>query len=96
MKRKKRAKFLFVIYTIILFAFIITIAAAVDDIEDVFNIVGAIASNSINFIFPAMFYMLLIRKKNKPKKMQYYISVGLFCFFIPFGIFSVVSKFLKN
>jgi amino acid permease len=96
MKRKKQAKFLFVIYTIILFVFIIAIAAAVDDIEDIFNVVGAIAANAINFIFPAMFYMFLIRKKNKPKKMQYSISVGLFCFFIPFGILSVVSKFLKH
>lgn len=72
------------------------IAIAVDDIEDVFNIVGAIASNAISFIFPAMFYMLLVRKKNKPRKLQYYISVALFIFFIPFGIFSVVSKFLKH
>ncbi len=96
MKRKKQAKFLFVIYTVILFVFIIAIAAAVDDIEDIFNVVGAIASNAINFIFPAMFYMFLIRKKNKPKKIKYYISVGLFCFFIPFGIFSVVSKFFKH
>ena len=72
------------------------IAIAVDDIEDVFNIVGAIASNAIAFIFPAMFYMLLVQKKNKPKKLHYYISVVLFAFFIPFGIFSVVSKFLKH
>lgn len=65
-----------------------------DDIEDVFNVVGAIASNAIAFIFPSMFYMFLILKKKKPKKLHYYISVGLFFFFIPFGIFSVISKYL--
>lgn len=65
-----------------------------DDIEDVFNVVGAIASNAIAFIFPSMFYMFLILKKKKPKKLHYYISVALFFFFIPFGIFSVISKFL--
>lgn len=68
----------------------------VEDIEDVFNVVGAIASNAISFIFPSMFYVFLILKKKKPKKVHYYISFALFVFFIPFGIFSVVSKFLKH
>jgi predicted neutral ceramidase superfamily lipid hydrolase len=58
--------------------------------------VGAIASNSIAFILPSMFYVLLIRKKGKQKKPQYYIAFVAFCFFIPFGIFSVVTKFLGH
>jgi len=85
-----------VIYTLLLFAFAIAIAASVKDIEDVFNVVGAIASNAISFIFPPMFYALLIRKKDKPRKLHYFISWTLFVFFIPFGIFSVVTKFLKH
>jgi amino acid permease len=95
-KRKRKAKILFIIYTILLFAFAIAIAASVNDIEDVFNVVGAIASNAISFIFPPMFYLLLIRKKEKPRKIHYYISWVLFVFFIPFGIFSVITKFLKH
>ena len=43
----------------------VAIAIAVDDIEDVFNLVGAVASNAIAFIFPSMFYVFLVNRKGK-------------------------------
>lgn len=93
-KRKRLAKIHFYIYTAILFAISVAIAAVVKDIEDVFSIVGSIAANAISFIFPSLFYFFLIRKKNKPRKKHFYVAGFVFMFFIPFGIFSVVTKII--
>jgi Mn2+/Fe2+ NRAMP family transporter len=71
------------------------ISATVNDISNVFNIVGAISLNSIAFIFPPMFYIFLVKKKNKKRKLHYYVAWFLFCCFIPFGIFSVLINFMK-
>lgn len=83
------------IYTLILFSAAIGIAIGVGNIEDVFNLVGAIASNAIGSIFPCMYYYLLIKFKNKVKTYNYYIAMVLFYFFIPFGVFSVVSNYIS-
>lgn len=91
-KRKKIAKIHFYVYTILLFLIIVGIAVAVDNIEDVFSVVGSIASNAISFIFPSMFYFFLVKKKNKTRKVHFYIAGVIFIFFIPFGIFSMVTK----
>ena len=96
MARKRKAQLLFYVYTAILYAVAIGIAIAVDDIEDVFNLVGAIASNAIAFIFPSLFYFTLVKRKNKEIRPQYYAAWVVFVFFIPFGIFAVVSKFLTE
>lgn len=91
-KRKKIAKVHFYVYTLILFLIIVGIAIAVDNIEDVFSVVGSIASNAISFIFPSMFYFFLVKKKNKTRKFHFYLAGVIFIFFIPFGIFSMISK----
>ena len=68
-------------------------ALVIQDIEDVFNVAGAISANSITFILPTMFYIFLILKKKKEKKIQYYVAWGVFVFSIPFGVFSVAANF---
>ncbi len=93
-EKKKKAKVYFYLYTLFLFFVVIGIAISVDDIEAVFNLVGAVASNAIGYIFPCMFYYLLVKYKNKTKTYNYYIARTLFYFFIPFGVFSVVAKYI--
>lgn len=73
---------------------VVAISISVSDIEAVFNIVGAVASNAIGIIFPCMFYYLLVKYKNKKKTYKYYIARTGFYFFIVFGIFSVISKYI--
>ncbi len=85
---------LFYLYTLLVFAVIIGIAISVDDIEIVFNFIGAIASNAIGAILPCMFYYLLVKYKGKKITWRYHLSKVLFYFFIPFGIFSVITKYL--
>ena len=70
------------------------IAIAVTDIEDVFNIVGAVASNSIAFVFPTLFYIFQVKRKSKNKTIIYYISWVILCFFIPLGVYAIVSNLL--
>lgn len=93
-KRKKIAKIHFYVYTAILLAVAVAIAVVVDDIEDVFSIVGSIAVNAIAFIFPSLFYFFLVRKKDKPRKVHFYIAGFIWMFFIPLGIFSVITKII--
>ena len=83
-------------FTFILYAVAIGVSIAVDDIEDVFNIVGAVASNAISFIFPGLFYWMMIKRKNKEENIRYYLSIFIVCFFIPFGIFAVVSNIIAE
>ena len=92
--RKKKVHQLFLLYTFLLYLVIIGIAVSVDDIEDIFNLVGAIAANAISFILPSLFYVSLIKKKGKKIKLQYYFAQACFIFFIPFGAFAVISKFI--
>ena len=79
-----------------MYAIAIGVAILVDDIEDVFNIIGAIASNMISFILPSLFYWVMIKRKDKPKKIQYYGALVIFWLFIPIGIFAVVSNIITE
>lgn len=72
----------------------VLIAILVDDIEDVFSLVGAVASNAIGFVFPAVFYICLINRKDKAKNFRYYISYGIILLYIPMAYFAIVSNFL--
>lgn len=67
----------------------------VDDIDNVFDIVAAITANGINFVFPALFYFMLVRRKNKDKNWKYYAALAIFGFFIGFGVFTVVMEFIS-
>lgn len=95
-EKRKKAKILFYLYSLLVFGVIIGIAISVDDIEVVFNFVGAIASNAIGAIFPCMFYYLLVKYKRKKITLSYHIAKVLFYFFIPFGIFAVITKYLPE
>lgn len=85
---------MFIIYTIALYLISIVIAVAVDDIGAVFNVLGSFPSNWIVFIFPNLFYVKLVQLKKKPKTKKYYISWFLILFFLPFGVFAVITNFL--
>ena len=84
----------FYLYTIFLFLSAFVISITVDKIENVFNIVGAIAANSVSFLFPTLFYFMMVRKTNTKKGIYYYAAVSIFVFFIPFGVFMIISNYL--
>ena len=66
-ERRKKSLVLFYVYTFILFGLAIMIAITVESIEEIFNLVGAIASNSIGFLFPSAFYLFSVLKKKKAR-----------------------------
>lgn len=90
-KKKRLVKITFYALTFILYAAIVTLAVTIGKLGTIFNLVGAIASNSIGFIFPTLFYILLIRRKRRPKRINYYLAILLFLTAVPFGIFAVVA-----
>jgi amino acid permease len=60
----------------------------------VFNFVGAVASNLIGYIFPCLFYFLLVQYKNKNRGIAFEVARVFTFFFIPFGIFSIVAQYI--
>lgn len=66
----------------------------VTSLAAVFNFVGAIASSAISFIVPFLFYVLLIRRKNKQKTLNYFLSFAGVIIFVPLGILSIVSLYV--
>lgn len=76
--------------TLVLYAIIMVVAITVGELGKTFNIVGAIASNSIGFILPTLFYFMLIYKKKKPRNSNFYASIAMFSLAIPFGVLAVV------
>jgi amino acid permease len=75
---------------------IVGIGISVDDIEVVFNFIGAICSTTIAILLPCFFYFMLIIKKNKPRNIKFYISITFFVIMVPFAIFSVVAQYTKE
>lgn len=73
---------------------IVGVGLSVDDIEVVFNIIGAVCSSSIGVLLPCAFYFLLVQKKRKARKFTYFISLVVFMIMLPFAIFSVVAKYI--
>ena len=72
----------------------VTVALLVDSIQDVFSIVGAIASNSKAFLFPTFFYFAQIIRKQKPRKNIFYLSIVIFCSFAFLGVIGIVCNFI--
>lgn len=91
MGKRRKAQMYFLIYTFAIYLVIVGIGVAVDDIEVVFNIVGAICSTSIGVLLPCLFYFVLVNKKSKPKSWKYYLSYVMFIIMAPFAIFSIVA-----
>lgn len=74
-----------------IFAIIVSIGTTVDDIESVFNIVGAVCSNSIGILLPCLFYFMLVHRKNKKKTIKYYTTIVIFVIMLPYALFSIIA-----
>lgn len=65
-EKKKKEERLFVTVTACLLGILVIIAVLVTNLEFVFNLIGAIACNSIAIILPCLFYTKLVEMiKNK-------------------------------
>lgn len=95
MAKKKKANFHFVIYTLGIYLVIVGVAVGVDDIEAVFNIIGAICSSSIGILLPCYFYFMLVNIKKQARTLKYYIAFFLFVVMAPYSIFSIVALYVN-
>ena len=87
---------LFVVYTLLIYAVVIGVAMGVDDIEIVYNAIGAICSTSIVVVLPCLFYVRLIKKNNKAKGLRYYSSWILMIVMTPYSIFSIIALYTSG
>lgn len=62
-----------------------------DDIEVVFNAIGAICSTSIALLLPCYFYIRLVKIKEQPINIKYYLSIIIFAIMAPYAIFSIIA-----
>ena len=67
-----------------------------ESIELIFNFLGAICETLVEFLLPAIFYVMLILKEEQPKNFIYYFAVGLIIVIIPFSLFSVVASYVME
>lgn len=74
---------------------IVGVATGVNDIEAVFNVVGAICSSSIGVLLPTFYYFMLVRKRKTPFTVKYYVAVVIFAVMTPYSLFSVVAHYVK-
>ena len=82
-------------YTLLIYLVIVGVAVGVDDIEVVFNVIGAICSSSIGILLPCYFYFRLVMKKRKSKTVKFYVAVVVFVVMAPYSIFSVVALYIN-
>ena len=93
--RKKKANLHFVLYTLGIYLVIVGVALGVDDIEAVFNVIGAICSSSIGILLPCYFYFMLVIKKRQRRTLKYYVAVAVFAVMAPYSLFSVVALYVN-
>lgn len=93
--RKRRAKLHFLLYTFFLFLVIVGVALAVDSIEAVFSLSGAICSSSVCVLLPCFFYFRLVAIKKPVRNWKYYGSIALFWAIGPYCIFSIVCLYIN-
>lgn len=86
----------FIMYTIGIYAVIIGVSLGVEDIEAVFNIIGAICSTSIGILLPSLFYFRLVVMKKQQRGLKYYISWLLFIVMAPYAIFAIIAQHIKS
>jgi amino acid permease len=93
-EKRRKVRLFYVISTAINILVIVLIAMFVDNIESVFNLVGAVSCSAQSIIFPLYFYLRMIQVKKKKKKAIYYLSIVLLAIMLPFCVFSVVALYI--
>lgn len=91
-RRRKESVYIFYGLTGLLYSIIVVLAILVGDIEIIFNIVGAVCSTTICFLFPYYFYFAIADKQGRRKGFLYYYTKVAFVLLIPYALFAVVVR----
>ena len=81
-------------YTIGIYLVIVVVSVLVDNIESVFNVVGAVCSTSISTLLPCFFYVKLIKLRKQPITWKYYLSWAIFGIMTPYALFSIIALYI--
>jgi hypothetical protein len=83
------------ILTGVLLGTIYGLAVGIRNLGFIFNIVGAVASNSIGFILPAFFVWMLSRQQDKNDKLALLGKI-VFVVAVPLGLFCVACEIIAT
>lgn len=50
----------------------------------------------MQLLLPALFYVMLIRREEQPKKIAYYFSWGILIVMTPLCLFSVAASYIMD
>lgn len=95
MQRRWKARIYFVLYTVVLYAGVVGAGVWLDDIEAVFNVVGAVCSTSISMLLPCFFYFRLVALTGQPRRWKFYLSIAIFAVMTPYAVLSVVALYVN-
>jgi amino acid permease len=93
-EKRRKVRLLYTLSTVINLVVIVLIAMFVENIESVFNLVGAISCSAQGILFPLYFYLRLTQMKGKKKKGVYYVSMVVLAVMVPFSIFAVIALYI--
>jgi p-aminobenzoyl-glutamate transporter AbgT len=74
---------------------IVGVAMGVEDIQAVFNVVGAICSSSTGVLLPVFLYVRLVVVKKQRKTWKYFIGTAVLAVLIPYCLFSVAALYIQ-
>ena len=94
MVRIKRANREYIIMTIALNVLMIVASIFLQNIELVFNFLGAVCETMVAIILPCLFYVMLINREEQEKRFIYYFAIFVLAFIIPYSIFSVIASYV--
>lgn len=93
-EKRRKVQLLYALSTMVNILVIMLIAMFVENIESVFNLVGAVSCSAQSILFPLYFYLRMTHVKRKKKKTIYYVSMVVLAIMLPFCLYSVVALYI--
>ena len=85
----------FIFGVLFIFTVILTAALLFNNVQVVFNFIGAVTSSTLNVLLPNYYNVRLININNFRKGWKYYLSLAILVVMVPFCIFQIISLYVK-
>ena len=85
----------FIFGVLFIFTVILTAALLFNNVQVVFNFIGAVTSSTLNVLLPNYYNVRLININNFRKGWKYYLSLAILVVMVPFCVFQIISLYVK-
>lgn len=80
--------------TVLLYVVMLGASVLLQNIELVFNFLGAVCETMVAIILPCLFYVMLVNKEEQSRGLLYYVAILILLLIIPYSVFSVVVSYI--